>query len=149
MRHLHRILGDARGSVALEFGLLVPVLATLVVAISDLSLGFVRKMAVQEAAEAGAQYAAINGWNSAAIGSAVTNATTVSGIAATPAPAKSCGCATAASIAAAACGTTCASGRPAGTYVTTSAQYSYHMILSYPGLANPVTLTASTTVRIQ
>jgi Flp pilus assembly protein TadG len=149
LKRLRHVLRNRRGAVALEFGLLVPVLSTMVVGVTDLSIGFVRKMAVQEAAEAGAQYAAVHGWSSAAITTAITSATSLTGVSASPAPSTSCGCPSGTSIAAATCGTTCASGRTAGTYVTASAQYTYTMILSYPGLGNPLTLSASTTVRIQ
>jgi Flp pilus assembly protein TadG len=144
-----RLLRSRRGTVAVEFGLLLPVLSAMVVAVTDLSLGFSRKMAVQEAAEAGAQYAAVHGWSSGGVTSAITSATSLSGITATPAPTATCGCASGTSIVAATCGTTCTGGRPAGTYVTSSAQYTYSMILSYPGLSNPLTLSASTTVRTQ
>ncbi|HZT51102.1 MAG TPA: TadE/TadG family type IV pilus assembly protein [Stellaceae bacterium] len=146
---LRRVLRNRRGTAALEFGLLVPVLSTMVVGITDLSLGFAHKMAVQDAAEAGAQYAVLHGWSSSAVSSAITSATRLSGITASPAPSESCGCPSGTTITAATCGSTCASGRTASTYVTANAQYSYRMILSYPGLSNPVTLSASATVRIQ
>jgi Flp pilus assembly protein TadG len=149
LRKLRQVLGNRRGSVAMEFGLLIPVLSTAVVGVTDLSLGFVRKMAVQDAAEAGAQYAALHGFSSSAISSAITGATNLSGVSATPAPSSSCGCASGTSIATATCGSTCASGQKAATYVTSSAQYTYTMILNYPGLSNPVTLSAATTIRIQ
>jgi Flp pilus assembly protein TadG len=149
LARLRRVLRNRRGAVALEFGLLVPVLSSMVVAVTDLSIGFARKMAVQEAAEAGAQYAALHGWSSASISTAITSATSLAGVTATPAPTTSCGCASGTTIAAATCGSTCASGRAAATYVTANAQYSYSMILTYPGLGNPVTLRASTTIRIQ
>ena len=146
---LRHALGNRRGAVALEFGLLIPVLSTIVVGVTDLSIGFARKMAVQEAAEAGAQYAALHGYSSGAISTAITSATNLAGVTATPAPTSSCGCASGTTIAAATCGSTCASGQKAATYVTSSAQYSYSMILNYPGLSNPVTLSAATTNRIQ
>ena len=146
---LWHALRNRRGAVALEFGLLIPVLSTIVVGVTDLSIGFARKMAVQEAAEAGAQYAALHGYSSGAISTAITSATNLAGVTATPAPTSSCGCASGTTIAAATCGSTCASGQKAATYVTSSAQYSYSMILNYPGLSNPVTLSAATTIRIQ
>lgn len=148
-RNLRRALRNRRGAVALEFGLLIPVLSTIAVGVTDLSIGFARKMAVQAAAEAGAQYAALHGYSSGAITTAITSATNLAGISATPAPSQSCGCASGTSITAATCGSTCASGQKAATYVTSSAQYTYTMILNYPGLSNPVTLSAATTIRIQ
>jgi hypothetical protein len=36
-----------------------------------------------------------------------------------------------------------------GTYVTVSSQAQYSMLMSYPGLSNPLTLSAQSTVRIQ
>src|SRR6185312_17405180 len=84
--------GNDSGVAAIEFAVLGAVLCLIVVAIGDLGLGFYSYMQVQNSAQAGAQYAAVHGYNSTSITSAVTNATSVTGIAATPAPQQFCGC---------------------------------------------------------
>jgi Flp pilus assembly protein TadG len=115
---------DKRGSVAVEFALIGPALVLLVMAATDLSLAIRARAEVGSAARAGAQYAAINGYNSSAITIAVTSATSLA-VTATPAPSTYCGCATASGIAQQTCGTACAAGGLTGTYVSVSAAYSY------------------------
>jgi len=114
-----------------------------------LGLGFYSYMEVQNSAQAGAQYAAVHGFNSTAISNAVTNATSVTGITASPAPQQFCGCVSGATVVAATCGTTCPDTMTAGTYVSASAVRDYSTLLSYPGFASTYHQTATSTVRIQ
>ena len=106
-------------------------------------------MQVQDAAQAGAQYAAVHGFNASSISNAITGATSYSGISASPAPAQFCGCASATGISTVACGSQCPGNIAAGTYVTASAQSTYTTILPYPVIANSFALSAQSTVRIQ
>src|SRR5262245_9625133 len=88
----HFIVGTD-GAALVELTLFAPILLMTVVFTMDLGLGIYHGMQVQHAAQAGAQYAIVhNSFNSSAISSAVTNATTYAGISATPAPASFCGC---------------------------------------------------------
>lgn len=146
---LARLLQDRTGSIAVEIGLIAPVLAVILVPMIDVGMGAYQQMQVQDAAQVGAQYAAEHGWDSAAIENAVHSATGLGGVDASPAPARSCGCLDGTAIAGAACGSTCPDGSPAGTYVTVSAQAQYATFVTYPGLANPLTLSARSTVRIK
>ena len=54
-----------------------------------------------------------------------------------------------ASVASAACGSLCADGQQAGTYVTVSAQAVYKTLVPYPAIGSSVTLSATSTARIQ
>jgi Flp pilus assembly protein TadG len=137
------------GNAAVEFALIAPVLAATLVAMTDLGIGLYSKMQVENAAQAGAQYAIAKGWNSAAIQNAVTSASALASVGAVPAPVQSCGCVNGTAITAAACGSLCPGGVKVGTYVTVSAQASYSTLFSYPGLSSPMTLTGQSTVRIQ
>lgn len=137
------------GNAAIEFVLIAPLLASALVAMTDLGIGLYERMEIRNAAQAGAQYAIAKGWNSGAIENAVASASTLSGISATPAPTQSCGCASGTTIAAASCGSLCPGGATAGTYVTVNAQAQYATLFSYPGLSNPMTLSAQSMVRIQ
>ncbi|HEX4635753.1 MAG TPA: TadE/TadG family type IV pilus assembly protein [Rhizomicrobium sp.] len=137
------------GVAAIEFAVLGAVLCLIVVAVGDLGLGFYSDMQVQNSAQAGAQYAAVHGFNSTSISNAVTNATSVTGITASPAPAQFCGCVTGTTMATATCGTTCANGMTAGTYVSVSAARTYSTLLSYPGFPASYSQAATSTVRIQ
>ena len=146
---LRAILPDNRGNAAVEFALVAPMLAAALVAMIDLGIGFYEKMEVENAAQAGAEYAIARGWNATSVANAVTASGTLAAISATPAPTQSCGCASGTTVAAASCGSTCPSGAAVGTYVTVNAQAQYKTILSYPGLASPMTLSAQSIVRIQ
>ncbi|HYS49085.1 MAG TPA: TadE family protein [Xanthobacteraceae bacterium] len=141
-------LGARRGSAAIEFSIAAPVMAAIFVPLIDLGMGLYRQMQVQDAAQAGAQYAMAHGWNGSAIQSAVTGATALT-VSATPAPSKACGCPSEGAIAAAACGAACPDGRAAGTYVTVGAQATYNTLLPYPALGSSLTLSAQATARIQ
>ena len=146
---LRAILPDIRGNAAVEFALVAPMLAAALVAMIDLGIGFYEKMEVENAAQAGAEYAIARGWNATSVANAVTASGTLAAISATPAPTQSCGCASGTTVAAASCGSVCPSGAAAGTYVTVNAQAQYKTILSYPGLKSPMTLSAQSIVRLQ
>ena len=141
--------GARCGAAAVEFALLVPVLLAVVIPVVDLGMGFYQKMQVEDAAQAGAQYALAHGFNTAAIQNAVTSTTSLPSITATPAPAQSCGCPAGTSITAASCGSTCSNGLQAGTYVTVNATAVYHPLITYAALGTSVTLTAQSLVRIK
>jgi len=138
-----------RGNAAIEFALATPILLGLLVPVADLGIAFTQQIQVQQAAQAGAQYALLHGWNSSAISNAVTAATNLPGIGAAPAPTESCGCPTGTTISAATCASTCANGETAGTYVFVNAQSAYTPVLPYSVLGSGVTLTAKATVRVQ
>jgi len=137
------------GAAAIEFAILGAVLSLIVVAIGDLGMGFYSYLQVQTSAQSGAQYAAVHGFNSTAVSNAVTSATSVTGIAASPAPTQFCGCVSGTTVAPATCGSTCSDGMTAGTYVTASAQRTYSTLISYPGFPASYNQTATSTVRIQ
>jgi Flp pilus assembly protein TadG len=142
------------GAALVELAVVASIFITLATGVADFALMMYAQMQVEQAADAGALYATINGWNSTGIVSAVTSAnkgTTggSSSITATPAPTNFCGCATASSITSVACTSTCSSGLAPGSYVSVNAQWSYSPIMPWPGISSPVTLSAASTVRIQ
>jgi hypothetical protein len=98
------------GVVAIEFAIVAVILIIMMVCTVDLGMGFYRKMQVQNAAQAGAQYAAARGFGESSIASAVTAATSFSGISASPAPTQFCGCPSIAGVAGVGCGSTCSGG---------------------------------------
>jgi Flp pilus assembly protein TadG len=151
--HAARLFGrgaDARaGMAAVEFALIGPLLIMAAICTIDLGMGVHRKMQVQTAAQTGAEYAVTHGFDANAIASVTTSATSLTGIAASPAPTRFCGCPSSAGISVAVCESTCAGGQMAGTYVQVSAQSSYTPILPYPMLPASYDFTAQATVRIQ
>ncbi|MGQ0684364.1 TadE/TadG family type IV pilus assembly protein [Bradyrhizobium sp.] len=148
-RFFRRAARDTGGAAAVEFGLIVPMLALMVVGIMDVGLAVHRKMQVEHAAQAGAEYAILNGFDASAISSAVTSATSATGITADPPPENFCGCATSAGVAPLTCGTTCPGGAAAGTYTTVSAKATYSTIINYTVVPDAYTFGAKSTVRLQ
>jgi Flp pilus assembly protein TadG len=140
--------GSISGTAAIEFAIVATILAVMAMGVLDAGIGLYRKMQVQDAAQAGAYYAMNHGYVPAAITTAVTAATKYSQIAASPAPRQYCGCPSTVGIADATCGTTCADGLKAPTYVEISAQATYRTIFVYPLLSDTFTLTAVSTVRL-
>jgi Flp pilus assembly protein TadG len=137
----------------IEFALIASILTTLAIGTLDFGMGLWQQMEVGNAARAGAEYAARHGWDSTAIQNAVTSATSLSSITASPAPAQVCGCPGATTGVTLTgqtppCTTSCSSGAAPNTYVTVSAQASYALIVPFPGVQGPVTLTASAITRM-
>ena len=147
-RHLAALLDACEGNAVIEFSIAAPVLAVILVPLIDIGMAVYQQMQVQDAAQAGAQYAMAHGWNSSSIQSAVMSATALS-VSASPAPSKTCGCPDGSSVSAATCGSTCSDGQKAGTYVIVGAQATYTPLFPYPTMGNSVTLSAQTTARIQ
>ncbi len=151
-RSLAAIAGSQRGTAAVEFALATPILFGLLVPVADFGMAFSEQIQVNQAAQAGAQYAAFHPWNSHSvtdISNAVTSATKLGGISASPAPSQLCGCPNGSTITTATCSSVCPNGEAAGYYVIVNAQLPYRSTLPYSLLGKSVTLTAQTTVRIQ
>ena len=140
---------DARGVAAIELAIIAPILALLMVCTIDLGLGIYCDMRVQNAAQAGAQYAVGNGFDANAISNAVLSATNSPGLAASPAPSQFCGCATNGGITSASCSSTCVGGSLPASYARVSAQNTYTTLLPYPLLPRSFTFTAQSTVKLQ
>ena len=140
---------DWRAVSAVEFAIAAPLLIGMLVPTADLGLAISKNTQLHNAAQAGAQYALANGWDSAGIQNAVLNATKVSPITLNPAPQQSCGCPTSNAIASVTCGSVCPDLSVAGTYVTVSAQTVYHPVVTYPLMGPAITLRASQVVRIK
>ena len=142
---------ERRGIAAVEFALVAPILLALMVGIIDLGFAFSAQIKVQLAAQAGAQYAQLYGYDSTKISNAVTAATSLS-VSASPAPTQSCGCISGTSVTLSGsppCTTTCANGLTPGTYVQVNSRATYTPLLPYVSvLRNPTTLTGQALVRV-
>ena len=157
---------DRRAVAMIEFAVVMPILVLLLLPLVDLGLGFYVKTQLMTAAQAGTQYAFVNGWSGTStstqtpILSAVSNATGLGGVSASPAPVLACGCADGTTItysspggafSPSACSTmtACASGQKPGAYVTVNTQVSYRPVFTYLIFSGATTLSAVSTVRIQ
>lgn len=137
------------GAASIEFALIIPILALMMAALFDLGYAAYESMAVQAAAAAGAQYASTNTWDVTAIENAVTSATELSGISASPAPSQFCACANGGILTAVSCASTCSGGGSPGTYALVNAQVTHYNLLPYPGLSYPTTISAQARRRLQ
>ena len=148
-RRLAFLMRAERGNAAIEFALATQILIGLLEPVADLGIAFSQQLQVQQAAQAGAQYALLHGYNSSAISSAVTAATALPSVSASPAPTQGCGCPTGTTISTVACASVCPNGETAGTYVFVNAQYAYTSVMPYSVLGSATTLSAQASVRIQ
>lgn len=140
---------DVRGIASVEFVILAPMLLFMAIGIIDLGNGVYSEMQVQNAAEAGAQYAIAHGFNSSAIITAVTSATGNPGVTVSSGPSQYCGCPTSTGITTTTCGSTCSVGGTTATFVTVSARATYTPIIAYPGIPSSFIFTYPATVRIK
>jgi Flp pilus assembly protein TadG len=148
-RRLVAAVQDKRGAAAVEFGFMIPLLSLMVVSVTDIGLSVYRKMQVENAAQAGAQYAITRGFDTSGVSSAVTSATNSAVIVASPVPAQFCGCPTSTGINSVSCGTVCVGGAKAGTYAKVSAQATYSTLINYQVVEPTYTHTAVSTARLQ
>lgn len=150
LRAYLRSEGDgAAGVAAIEFAIAVPLLLMFAICTFDIGMGFYRKAQVENAAQAGAQYALLHGFNVGAIQNAVTASTSNPGVTASPSPSQFCGCASSGGISPAPCNSACPSGSTAGMYVSVSAQANYTPVISYPLFPDSFNLAATSTLRVQ
>jgi Flp pilus assembly protein TadG len=156
-RGLHCLAADRTGLAMVEFGLGAALLLGALSPLVDLGLAYSQQIKLQNAAEAGAQYASLNPWSNAAasnIQSAVNNATAQS-LTWTTTPNEFCGCPNSAGTQITNTGSPPCSGtpsgcsEPAGYYVTFTVAYSYTPVMPFSILSNPTTLTAQPVVRVQ
>jgi Flp pilus assembly protein TadG len=147
-RFFTRAVRNTSGVAAVEFAVVVPILTLMVIAIADIGLGVYHKMQVEDAAQAGAEWAIRNGFDANAISSAVASATNAP-VTASPSPVQFCGCATGSSVSSVACGTTCPGGAKAGTYATVSAQLTYKTTLNYTLVPSTYNFSVQSMVRLQ
>ena len=104
---------------------------------------------VRKAAQAGAQYAIVHGFDTKSISTAVKAATTVATVSPTPSPNQFCGCATNSGISEIDCQSKCSGGSAPGTYVRVSAIGTYQTMIPYPTMPKNFSFSAQSTARIQ
>ena len=146
MRHyLSHFCRQTDGGPAVELGIIFPFFTILVLGIAEYGMVMFQIMNVSNAAQVGAQYAMLNGFDAVGTQNAVANATGLptGDVAVT----EQCGCTTGTGISPTACPPppTACGGSPAGAYVTVTVTVPYSPVA--PGVASP--LTAATLVRVQ
>jgi Flp pilus assembly protein TadG len=146
---VQQAIRDTKGVAAIEFAIMIPLLSLMVVSVTDIGLAVYRKMQVENAAQAGAQYAIARGFDTNGVSQAVTSATNSTAITASPSPVTFCGCPTNSGISTVSCGSNCFGGGLAGTYATVTAQATYYTLINYQLVAETYTYTAQSTARLQ
>lgn len=143
---LGAIKRDERGTALLEFALVLPFFVFTIVSMIDVGMALFIRAQVQTAAQAGVNYAAIDGFNADGITAAATNATSTAVTVGTPTSFYACD--TAGTLTTVSSGTTCSSGLTAAQYasVTVSAQYTPIMTTVWSSLTGSSTATLSFTV---
>lgn len=149
VKDMRAALRDRRGVAAVEFAIMVPILSLMVVSVTDIGLAIYRKMQVEDAAQAGVQYAILHGFDASGISSTVTSATNSTAITASPGPVQFYGCPTSTGVSVVSAGTVCTGGTQAGTYATVSAQATYYTLINYQIVAATYTYNAQSTTRLQ
>lgn len=143
------VLRGERATAAIEFGLAVPLLLALLIGVVELGFAIYEAMQAYDAAEVGAIYAGKNGWSSSGISTAVTSATSTTGVAATPAPTSFWGCPSESGVVSVASSSSlCAGVVSPGQYVQINASISHSTILPYPGLSLPTTFSVKSIIRL-
>jgi Flp pilus assembly protein TadG len=167
-----RVGRQDRGAAAVEMAIVCPILIAVLAGVVDFGLMLYQQTVVVTAADAGALYATVNGYNQANIENAVRNSydnVSFSAVSASPVPSEFCGCPLSSSpwinkLCTSSCTlpcattypTSCGSGSlPASTYVTVNAQSTYKPIIPWTALPwsyvmgpGAVTLKATSTVEL-
>jgi Flp pilus assembly protein TadG len=138
---------DRKGSAAVEFAMVLPILLTCLAILADFGLASEAKGSLAAATAAGAQYAS-------AIGPDVTPAAIVSVVrgqlaATVTVMGPECGCVSAATMIPEQCQATCPNGTRPGTYVTIAARRRYTPILPLYSRLAPLDMTDMARVRLK
>jgi Flp pilus assembly protein TadG len=136
MNWLYRLWSSRDGVGAIEFGFIAPLLLVMLLGILDFGMGYWQKMQIANAANAGAQWAMANTYNTTSIKTVAQSATNLSGIAV--APSNPCGCATESGVVLSGEATTCSTcpdGSPGRKYIVVNTQICYATMFTWPGLS--------------
>jgi Flp pilus assembly protein TadG len=154
-RATRRFARDEIGAALVEFTILAPMLLAAAIYTMDFGLLVFNKMEVQNAAQAGAQYAvANNAYDSTAISTAVTSATKFTAVGATSS--QFCGCPAAAAVTYCAascdlCNTGTCAANVQGLYVTVTATptTTYKPLIPYGVVSSSYNISAKSTARLR
>ena len=131
-----RLRQDRDGAAAVEFAILVPVIAAILTGVANYGLATFDKMELTSAARAGAQYALLDATDTAAIATAVVNSTNLSITASDVTTTQFCEDSAGAAA-------TCGDASATRTYMTVSVTEDFTLLL----LGTSISLTGSATVR--
>jgi Flp pilus assembly protein TadG len=142
MTKIQKALRSNRGAAAVEFALLVPVLATVFIGLANYGLATFERMELESAARAGAQMALIDTSSTSTIQQVVVDSTNADIATTDVTVTESCKCADGTTVT---CGNTCGDGSTNQYYMTITATESYTLLL----IPTTLTLTGTATVRTE
>lgn len=141
---VRRLWADRRGSAAVEFALLLPVLLLLLAGLVDTSRLISHSTQIRAAAQAGADHARKWGWDSSGIVTAVTAATRLE---TAPEPRFAKACLEGGGIVETSA-PLCASGQSPGRYVFVRATAPFTALFPWPAVIVPSQVAAEAMVRV-
>jgi len=139
-----------KGSAIIETALIIPLFLLLFMGVADYGRVFYTADLVVHAAEAGAQFGAMNTTNAAdniGMQTAATNAasSSITGLTATATSFCTCG----AGGSSVSCASTCVGYGTPAMYVQVKTQATFKTLASFPGLPHSIPLAATSTLRVQ
>ena len=145
---LSRLRGEDQGVAAVELALIAPVLALIIVAIVDFGMAFSRQMTLANAVRAGVQYAMVRRPVQGDLSAIVTRVAESADVAETDVTVTwVCECSDSGSTAPS-CSVDDCGGADVNHSLNIAVADTYPLILSYPGINNPVTLGEAVLLRL-
>jgi Flp pilus assembly protein TadG len=136
------------GMAAIEFGLIVPFLAAMLLCCAEIGFFIAQTMQVNMAVAAGVTVAAQQGFDAKSIENAIVTDTGKQGIAASPAPVRFCGCVNNGAVTQTACDGTCPGNLVPGHYARISATLKPQSIVPAGLSPLPDTINVQSTTRL-
>ncbi|MEG3617950.1 TadE/TadG family type IV pilus assembly protein [Magnetovibrio sp. PR-2] len=147
LSQLKKYVQDVRGAAAVEFALISPIVAIVILGVADFGFLTLKTTQVSSATRAGIQFVMTDPDDYAAnITTVVTNSTNLDADNMTVTTSEGCRCL--GSSTAVDCSADNCSGNTPPKYVTITTTYTHDMIMGYPGVDNPYTVTKSAVIRI-
>jgi len=131
-----------RGAAAVEFAIMVPVIAAVLVGLADYGMAMFDKMELTSAARAGAQMALLDSSSSSVIKQVVVDSTDIGITTSDVTITESCECADGTTVT---CGVTCSDSSANRYYYAVNVSYDHTLLIT----GTTITLTGSATVRTQ
>ena len=142
-------LGRANGQSMVELALAMPVLTLLLLGVADFGRLFYVWIAVNNAAQAAAQYGSQSVITAAdATGIAQAAKTDGSDIAGLSATASQCTCASGTSVTVCSGTSYNCTNAPQATYVEVDTQATFHTLINYPGIPSPITVSGKAIMQV-
>ena len=135
------------GTASIEFGLLIPVLVTLLLCCAEIGFFIQQTMLVNRAVEAGVSVAKMRGFDTGAIISAILTNERIPNLRVTP-PSLYCGCIVNRTVKPVACDAKCAGNLIPGHYTDIGAQLKAQTILPGGFLPLPDSIVVQATTRL-